>query len=69
MRKTPRELRAKWQSYREFFVPFIIKTRARCLKYRNGGCPGLEPDFLLIYSVYNFSNRIPKLYEIFNLLL
>lgn len=30
-----------------------------CLvKYSNGGCSGFEPDFLLIYSVYNFSNRI-----------
>lgn len=28
------------------------------VKYSNGGCSGFEPDFLFIYSVHNFSNRI-----------
>lgn len=28
------------------------------IKYSNGGCSGFEPDFLFIYSVHNFSNRI-----------
>ncbi len=41
---------------------FIQSMTADCLrpsvKYRNGGCSGLEPDFLFIYSAYNFSNRI-----------
>ncbi len=27
-------------------------------KYRNGGCFGFEPNSQLIYSAYNFSNRI-----------
>ena len=30
------------------------------IKYSNGGCSGLEPDSLSIYSVYNFSNYIFK---------
>lgn len=28
-------------------------------EYSSGGCPGFEPDSLLIYSAYSFSNRIP----------
>lgn len=41
-------------------------------KYSNGGCSGIEPDFLFIYSAYNFSNRIflryliPFQYNIFS---
>ena len=27
-------------------------------RHSNGGCSGFEPDFLFIYSAYNFSNRI-----------
>lgn len=37
-------------------VPAVF--RACFIKYSNGGCSGLEPDFLFIYSVHNFSNRI-----------
>ncbi len=35
------------------------------VKYSNGGCSGFEPDFLFIYSVYNFSK--PYLFKIIRL--
>ena len=35
------------------------------VKYSNGGCSGFEPDFLFIYSAYNFSK--PYLFKIIRL--
>lgn len=32
--------------------------RALFIKYSNGGCSGLKPDSLLIYSLLQLSNRI-----------
>ncbi len=43
-----------------------IRVGKIIVKYSNGGCSGFEPDFLKIYSVNNFSNRI-FLIDILNL--
>lgn len=43
----------------------IVYACSDLVKYSNGGCSGFEPDFLFIYSAYNFSK--PYLFNIIRL--